>query len=241
MLSRCKFHLRLWYFTGGNRMTYTKQVREYCQNNQGAVLDVSLLKDSEFSEIPYKTLLKILNRLEEEKLIFGISKGVYAIGKPNVQNEPDIVREYTENGKGMIVGGILYQGLGLSSYRPVVTEIYTNAMTSEHKNIGRFHLTRVNLEFTDSIVNLVVLLKLIRDGYNIKGSDFFTLNATVDDLLSCYSDELFEKVIREIKYPYSVAKMLEKRLAEKRTANHCIEIYKKIYGWCDCAISSRQI
>lgn len=31
----------------------------------------------------------------------------------------------------------------------------------------------------------------------------------------------FEKVIREIKYPYSVAKMLEKRLAEKRTANHC--------------------
>lgn len=153
-------------------MTYTKQVREYCLNNQGTVLDVSLMKDREFSEIPYKTLLKILNRLEEEKLIFGISKGVYAIGKLNVQNEPDIVREYTENGKGMIVGGILYQGLGLSSYHPLVTEIYTNAMTSEHKNIGRFHFTRVNLEFTDSIVNLIVLLELIRDGYNIKGSNF---------------------------------------------------------------------
>ena len=80
-------------------MAYTKQVREYCLKNQGAVLDVSLVKDGEFSEIPYKTLLKILNRLEEEKLIFGISKGVYAIGKLNVQDEPDIVREYTENGK----------------------------------------------------------------------------------------------------------------------------------------------
>lgn len=88
-------------------MTYTKQVREYCLKNQGAVLDVSLVKDGEFSEIPYKTLLKILNRLEEEKLILGISKGVYAIGKLNVQDEPDIVREYTENGKGMVVGGIL--------------------------------------------------------------------------------------------------------------------------------------
>ena len=84
-------------------MTYTKQVREYCLNNQGTVLDVSLMKDCEFSEIPYKTLLKILNRLEEEKLISGISKGVYAIGKLNVQSEPDIVCEYTENGKGMIV------------------------------------------------------------------------------------------------------------------------------------------
>ena len=64
----------------------------YIKNHQGAVLDVSLLKDSEFSEIPYKTLLKMLNRLEEEKLIFGISKGVYAIGKLNVQDGPDIVR-----------------------------------------------------------------------------------------------------------------------------------------------------
>ena len=64
----------------------------YIENHQGAVLDVSLLKDGEFSEIPYKTLLKILNRLEEEKLIFGISKGVYAIGKLNVQDGPDIVR-----------------------------------------------------------------------------------------------------------------------------------------------------
>ena len=90
-------------------LSYTKQVREYCLNNQGTVLDVSLMKDNEFSEIPYKTLLKILNRLEEEKSISGISKGVYAIGKLNVQSEPDIMREYTENGKGMIVGGILYQ------------------------------------------------------------------------------------------------------------------------------------
>lgn len=55
-------------------MSYTKQVREYCLNNQGTILDVSLVKDSEFSDIPYKTLLKILNRLEEEKLISGILK-----------------------------------------------------------------------------------------------------------------------------------------------------------------------
>ena len=81
-------------------MTYIKQVREYCENHKGTIIDVSKVKDEEFAEIPYKTLLKILNRLEEEKLIFGISKGVYAIGKLNVQNEPDIVREYTENGKG---------------------------------------------------------------------------------------------------------------------------------------------
>ena len=177
--------------------------------------------------------MDIIKTLTEEfslKLIFGISKGVYAIGKLNVQDEPDIVREYTENGKGMVVGGILYQGMGLSSYHPLVTEIYTNAMTSEHKNIGRFHLTRVNLEFTDSIVNLIVLLELIRDGYNIKGSNFFTLNATIDDLLSCYSDNLFEKIISEIHYPYAMAHSLHKNLEEKHILNNCLEIFGKIEG-----------
>lgn len=58
-------------------MTYIKQVRECCENNKGALLDVSLVKDSVFSEIPYKTLLKILNSLEEEKIVTSVSKGVW--------------------------------------------------------------------------------------------------------------------------------------------------------------------
>lgn len=42
-------------------MTYTKHVREYCENHKGAIIDVSKVKDEEFAEIPYKTLLKILS------------------------------------------------------------------------------------------------------------------------------------------------------------------------------------
>lgn len=211
-------------------MTYTKQVREYCENHKGTIIDVSKVKDEKFAEIPYKTLLKILNRLEEEKIVTSVSKGVYSIGKLKSGNQPNVLKQYIGNGRGMVVGGILYQGMGLSSYHPLVTEIYTNAMTSEHKNIGRFHLTRVNLEFTDSIVNLIVLLELIRDGYNIKGSNFFTLNATIDDLLSCYSDNLFEKIISEIHYPYAMAHSLHKNLEEKHIPNNCLEIFEKIEG-----------
>ena len=191
---------------------------------------MSKVKDEEFAEIPYKTLLKILNRLEEEKIVTSVSKGVYSIGKLKSGNQPNVLKQYIGNERGMVVGGILYQGMGLSSYHPLVTEIYTNAMTSEHKNIGRFHLTRVNLEFTDSIVNLIVLLELIRDGYNIKGSNYFTLNATIDDLLSCYSDNLFEKIISEIHYPYAMAHSLHKNLEEKHIPNNCLEIFEKIEG-----------
>ncbi len=36
-------------------MTYTKQVREYCENHKGTLIDISKVKDEEFAEIPYKT------------------------------------------------------------------------------------------------------------------------------------------------------------------------------------------
>ena len=103
------------------------------------------------------------------------------------------MREYTENGKGMIVVGILCQGLRVSSFHPLVAEIYTNAMSSAHNNIGRFHLTRVNLEFTESIVNLVVLLELIQDGKLFLGDIYSNIviiapELTMDDACEASDD-----------------------------------------------------
>ena len=38
----------------GDNMTYTERVREYCENNKGGIIDISKVKDEEFSEILYK-------------------------------------------------------------------------------------------------------------------------------------------------------------------------------------------
>lgn len=62
-------------------MNFTKKVREYCNVNKDSFVDVSKMKDCEFAEVPYKTLLKILNRLEDEGMLNSVSKGVYYIGK----------------------------------------------------------------------------------------------------------------------------------------------------------------
>ena len=50
----------------------------------------------------------------------------------------------------------------------------------------------------------------------------------------CYTDELFEKVIKAKDYPFSVITMLEKKLNEKGISNRCRDIYCKIHN---CAIS----
>ena len=98
-------------------MNYTKFVREYCKNNSGAFFDVSKLKDAEFSEVPYKTLLKILNRLEEEGLLKPVSKGVYFIGEKPVDEEL-VFDEYVDDGKGMFVGYQLFNDVGVREVCP---------------------------------------------------------------------------------------------------------------------------
>ena len=96
-------------------MNYTKLIREYCKNNSGAIFDVSKLKDTEFAEVPYKTLLKILNRFEEEGLLKPVSKGVYFIGEKPVDEEL-IFDEYVDDRKGMFVGYQLFNDVGISNY-----------------------------------------------------------------------------------------------------------------------------
>ncbi len=41
-------------------MKYAERIRDYCTKHKGAMLEVSKIREGEFSDIPYKTLLKLL-------------------------------------------------------------------------------------------------------------------------------------------------------------------------------------
>lgn len=209
-------------------MKYTKLVREYCKNNSGAIFDVSKLKDTEFAEVPYKTLLKILNRLEEEGLLKPVSKGIYFIGEKSVDEEL-IFDEYVDYRKGMFVGYQLFNDVGISDYVDCKIEIYTNNIKAKQKNVGQYLLKRVDLEFDDDIVDLVALLEIIDVGYSMKGCDFMSYKKTVDVLLQSYSDSSFEKIIKAIRYKYSTIKQLSELLEAKSIDNNCVDIFESTY------------
>ena len=209
-------------------MKYTKLIREYCKNNSGAIFDVSKLKDTEFADVPYKTLLKILNRLEEEGFLSSISKGVYFIGEKQVDKEL-IFDEYVDDGRGMFVGYQLFNDVGISDYVDCKIEIYTNNITSRQKSVGQYLLKRVDLEFDDDIVDLVALLEIIYAGYSIKGCDFMAYKETVDMLLQSYSDSSLEKIIKAIRYKYSTIKQLSELLDANSTDNNCLGIFESTY------------
>lgn len=209
-------------------MNYTKFVREYCKNNSGTIFDVSKLKDIEFAEVPYKTLLKILNRLEEEGLLKPVSKGVYFIGEKPVDEEL-IFDEYVDDGKGMFVGYQLFNDVGISNYVDCKIEIYTNNIKSKQKSVGQYFLKKVDLEFDDDTVDLVALLEIIDTGYSMKGCDFMAYKKTVDILLQSYSDRGFEKIIKAIRYKFSTIKQLSELLDTNSIDNNCLDIFESTY------------
>lgn len=210
-------------------MNYTKFVREYSKNNIGAFFDVSKLKDTEFADVPYKTLLKILNRLEKEGLLKPVSKGVYFIGEKPVDEEL-VFDEYVDDGKGMFGGYQLFNDVGISDYVDCKTEIYTNNIKSKQKSVGQYLLKRVDLEFDGDIVDLIALLEIIDAGYSMKGCDFMAYKKTVDMLLKSYSDSSFEKIVKAIHYKYSTIKQLSELLEANSIDNNCVDIFDSTYN-----------
>ena len=209
-------------------MNYTKLIRDYCKNNSGAIFDVSRLKDTEFAEVPYKTLLKILNRLEKEGLLSTVSKGDYFIGEKPLDEEL-IFDEYVDDGKGMFVGYQLFNDVGISDYVDCKIEIYTNNIKSKQKSVGQYLLKRVDLEFNDDVIDLIALLEIIDIGYSMKGCDFMAYKKTVDILLKSYSDSSFEKIVKAIHYKYSTIKQLSDLLEANSIDNNCLDIFESTY------------
>lgn len=198
-------------------------VKEYCKDNSDAIFDVSKLKNTEFAEVPYETLLKILNRLVKP-----VSKGVYFIGEKPVDEEL-LFDEYVDDGKGMFVGYQLFNDVGISNYVDCKTEIYTNNIKSKQKTIGQYLMKRVDLEFDGDIVDLIALLEIIDVGYSMKGCDFMAYKKTVDMLLKSYSDSSFEKIIKAIRYKYSTIKQLSDLLEANSIDNNCVDIFESTY------------
>jgi hypothetical protein len=207
-------------------VNYTKQVREYCEKNANSLIDISIIRNSVFSDIPYKTLLKIFNRLEDEGVVHTVSKGIYRVGN-KITNSKDILNAYTQKGKGMVVGYTLFNNIGLTAYQDDKVEIYTNAIANKQKTIDDFLLKKVDLEFTDEIIDLISLLEILDVGISMKGADVLSYKRTVKLLALTYNDEDFQTVNEVIRYKYSTIVKLNELLKRLDVENTCLEIYQE--------------
>ena len=207
-------------------MNYTKTIREFCLQNKGEIFDVSFMKDRYFEMVPYKTLLKILNRLEDENIVSCISKGVYLINEDGRDLDDAMIDCFISNGRGMYSGYTMFNNLEISDHHADFNEIYTNRLSVRFKTIGTYQLTKIDIPFTQPVVSMITLLDCIEKGFSIIDGSIIRLHEIIDSLLTEYTDAFFTLVIMTVPYHYSTVATLKELLDKKgrratSSAPHC--------------------
>ena len=211
-------------------MNYTQTLREFCSQNQGHIFDVQYEQNHRFSLVPYKTLLKILNRLEKEKIVSSIAKGVYIVNSDQEIHIDQAIKEYyVDHFSGMLIGKELYNYYDIGDLDEDIIEIYTNRIISNNKSIGKYHLIKFDTYFYDEVVRLVTALELIEKVSTIKDINYIRYNEEKEAGVNSYTDEIFKVIITHHKYKYSTIATLDGLLSKLSIENNALLIYKEHY------------
>ena len=211
-------------------MNYTKTLREFCIQNQGRLFDVQYEQTHRFSLIPYKTLLKILNRLEDEKIVSSIAKGVYIVNSDQHIDIDNAIKEYyADHFSGMMVGRAMYNYYDIGDQDDDTIQIYTNKIVSNNKSINKYHLIKFNTFFYNEVVSLITALELIEKVGSIKDIDYIRYHEEKESGIKSYSDEIIKEIITHHPYKYSTITTLDELLNRYSIKNNLINIYKENY------------
>ena len=211
-------------------MNYTKTLREFCIQNQGRLFDVQYEQTHRFSLIPYKTLLKILNRLEDEKIVSSITKGVYIVNSDQHIDIDNAIKEYyADHFSGMMVGRAMYNYYDIGDQDDDTIQIYTNKIVSNNKSINKYHLIKFNTFFYNEVVSLITALELIEKVGSIKDIDYIRYHEEKESGIKSYSDEIIKEIITHHPYKYSTITTLDELLNRYSIKNNLINIYKENY------------
>ena len=180
--------------------------------------------------IPDKTLMKVLNGLEDEGLILSITKDIYFIIDGTEYSNDKLIEYYGLSDRGLAVGYTLFNNLGLTDYKDDEVVIYTNELGIISKIIGNIQLKKMDLvSFDHRTKSIITALELLEKGFNhIIDCDCIKTIVVLEKCLLEYHDFLFEDIIRNHKYSNIAILKLQEQLNRLLIPNNCVEIYLKI-------------
>jgi len=212
-----------------NNMNYTKTIREYCNQNRGKMFDVSYEMKHHFEMVPYRTMCKILSRLEDEGLLSLYSKGLYYINTDENMLDP-IIAFYASDYTGLVVGGAMYKNYGIINEYEGPIVIYTNAMETTTKNLGdKYTLIRFPvLMFDTAAKRLIEALEIIDNRFKYSGFNQVVAANVIIECLQYYNDMVFKDIIEAHQYQYSTICTLSEMLNNLSIQNRVMDIVKDV-------------
>ena len=148
---------------------------------------------------------KTLERMCENGQLSKLSKGIYCKPKTSkygliMPSEKDIVRAFTENNSGAVVGYAMYNSLHLTTQVPKSIEVYSSTIDSETRSIGNIYLKKYNLEYSKSVRNAIYFMEVLKHYYEIQDLNHSSFISFCKEYSMQHHEPAMEYVINNIKY-----------------------------------------
>ena len=207
-------------------MNFTGTLRNYFSEHKGEIFDVGFEQKHAFGMIDIKIMNRLLNRLEGEGIIIGVSKGVYYINDGNECTEEKIIDYYLgfDGSCGMMLGNSLFYEFGLIYEKPDITTVLSGK-TCINRHIGNIFIekTKSHLVNEKEILTVLEIYEKLKVPYD--PSKLFEI---VKRCCKVYHDIYFKSALSTRMYKYSTVMKLAKILDDAHVENNVLKIYEEV-------------
>ena len=160
---------------------------------------------------------KTLERMTKNGELIKISKGVYHLPKLSKYgivplSTDEIVRKFTDNYCGTIIGYSLYNSLNLTTQIPKTVNVLSSLLEGNTKNIKNVSIRQVSIYFSREVEKMIQTLEVLQDFYNIEDINYNAFMSFVKEVVKEYNDKVFDEVITMIHYKKSTIAFLQEIL-----------------------------
>ena len=181
---------------------------------------------------------KALERLVKEHYLEKIAKGIYT--KPEkssygllLPTEENIVVEYTERGRGLVVGYRMYNELNISTQIAKSTKIYSKAINQATKTIGNVKIEKHLNDYNNETCAAISMFEILKNYYTIQEFNYNGFLELIKKFVENYKESVVNYVIDNYKYPKSSIAFLRNILnhfgVENKLDIHLSELSKYQY------------
>lgn len=148
---------------------------------------------------------KILERMCNSHTLLNIARGIYC--RPEITpygllgpSEAQILKAFTDNDSGIIVGYTLYNHLGLTTQVSKRTEVFSHNLEQDTKTIGSICVSRHRLDYSKPVSDTVAMLEVLKHFNEIQDMNYKIFIEYAKEFANNYRQDVFEYVSAEIKY-----------------------------------------
>lgn len=200
---------------------------------------------SEFNRLPENTLIQasklyreklsdqmeeaayyqMLGRLCKSGELARVSRGIYCKPKASkygtvLPSDREVVRTFTENRQGVVVGYSLYNSLKLTTQISKNIHIYSSLPEEQQKQIGSVIVRRYDMDYSSPVCSTIQMMEVLSHYSEIQELNHDQFQKMCVNFAGEYSDKTAEYVFRHIRYPKRSIAFLREILNARQKSNN---------------------